>query len=61
MTVKDIVVIYGLNSNDMLNKFSQFHLFRIWFVLQHYIQFGFRPFMANMEATVEIRGGRDER
>ena len=52
---------FGLDSDDILKtQFSQFHFFRIWFVLQHYIQFGFRPFMTNMEATVEITGVRHE-
>jgi len=52
---------FGLDSDDILKtQFSQFHFFRIWFVLQHYMQFGFRPFMTNMEATVEINGGRSE-
>ncbi|MBS0911157.1 DUF3289 family protein [Tatumella sp. JGM118] len=44
----------------MLNKLSQFHFFRIWFVLQRCNQFGFRPFMASMESTVELNGGRDD-
>ncbi|MCT2387552.1 DUF3289 family protein [Erwinia pyrifoliae] len=26
----------------------------MWFVLQHYKAFGFKPFMTNMEATVTI-------
>ena len=52
---------FGLDSDDILKtQFSQFHFFRIWFVLQHYIQFGFRSFMTNMEATVEITGVRHE-
>ena len=51
---------FGLDSDDILKtKFSQFHFFRIWFVLQRYNQFGFKPFMTNMEATVEISGGRN--
>ena len=50
---------FGLDSNDILNeKFSQFHFFRIWFVLQRYNQFGFKPFMTNMEATIEVTGAR---
>ena len=50
---------FGLDSDDILNKtFSQFNFFRIWFVLQRYNQFGFKPFMTNMEATVRITGGR---
>ncbi|MGV3346569.1 YPO3983 family protein, partial [Enterobacteriaceae bacterium LUAb1] len=53
---------FGLDSDDISNfKFSQFHFFRIWFVLQRYNQFGFKPFMTNMEATVEITGGRNDR
>ncbi|MCT4716454.1 DUF3289 family protein [Enterobacteriaceae bacterium H18W14] len=52
---------FGLDDNDILKaKFNQLRLFRIWFVLQRYNQFGFKPFMTNMEATVEIIGGRDE-
>jgi len=52
---------FGLDSDDILKKkFSQFHFFRIWFVLQRYNQFGFKPFMTNMEATVEITGERNE-
>ena len=52
---------FGLDSDDLLKKkISQFHFFRIWFVLQRYNQFGFKPFMTNMEATIEISGSRDE-
>ena len=50
---------FGLDHNDILKfKFHQFRFFRIWFVLQRYHQFGFKPFMTNMEATVEITGNR---
>jgi len=50
---------FGLDSDDILKtKFSQFHFFRIWFVLQRYNQFGFKPFMTNVEATIEITGTR---
>ena len=50
---------FGLDSNDITKKkFSQFHFFRIWFVLQRCNQFGFKPFMTNMETTVEISGIR---
>ncbi|NEG59603.1 YPO3983 family protein [Pantoea agglomerans] len=52
---------FGLDSDDILKtKFSQLQFFRIWFVLQRYNLFGFKPFMTNMEATVEISGSRDE-
>jgi len=50
---------FGLDSDDILNKkFSQFHFFCIWFVLQRYTQFGFKPFMTNVETTLEITGMR---
>lgn len=50
---------FGLDVNDISRfKFNQFRFFRIWFVLQRYSQFGFRPFMTNMEATIEITGNR---
>lgn len=52
---------FGLDSNDITRiKFNQFRLFRIWFVLQRYNLLGYRPFLTNMEATVEIVGVRDE-
>jgi len=52
---------FGLDVDDLSKfKFSQFHFFRICFVLQRYNQFGFKPFMTNMEAAVEITGFRDE-
>jgi len=51
---------FGLDSDDILKtKFSQFHFFRIWFMFQRYNQFGFKPFMTNMEANIEINGSRD--
>ncbi|EOS96143.1 DUF3289 family protein [Erwinia tracheiphila] len=50
---------FGLDVDDISKfKFNQFRFFRIWFVLQRYNQFGFRPFMTNMEATIEITGDR---
>ena len=50
-----------MRCGDILKtKFSQFHFFRIGFVLQRYNQFGFKPFMTNMEATIEITGGRND-
>ena len=53
---------FGLDKNDIRSKvFYQFRLFRLWFYLQRSQQFGYRPFMTNMQATVEITGGRDEK
>lgn len=48
---------FGLDDDDILkSKFSQFHFFRIWFILQRYKAFGFKPFITNMEAEIEITG-----
>lgn len=53
---------FGLDDGDISKfKFNQFRFFRIWFVLQRYNKFGFKPFMTNMDATVEIIGSVDER
>lgn len=53
---------FGLDNADILNaKFKDFIFFRIWFVLQRYDKFGFKPFMTNMEATIEITGGCNEK
>ncbi len=52
---------FGLDNNDILNsRFSHFRFFRIWFVLQRYVNFAFRLFMTTMEATIEINGVRDD-
>lgn len=49
---------FGLDETDIKNpNFNQFLFFRIWFVLQHYKRFGFKPFMTNMEATFTLSGG----
>ncbi|WP_261641637.1 DUF3289 family protein [Erwinia mallotivora] len=52
---------FGLDDEDIFNKiYGNFNFFRIWFVLQRYNKFGFKPFMTNIEATVEISGARNE-
>ncbi|WP_342754714.1 YPO3983 family protein [Pantoea sp. MBD-2R] len=52
---------FGLDDSDILQfKFNQFRFFRLWFVLQRYNQFGFKPFMTNITATVDITGGRGD-
>ena len=48
---------FGLDARDILkSKFTLFRFFRIWFVLQRYNQFAFKPFITDMTATVEING-----
>jgi len=50
---------FGLDSDDTSKfKFSQFRFFRIWSLLQRYSEFSFKPFMANMETTIEFSGTR---
>ncbi|WON76498.1 YPO3983 family protein [Serratia sp. UGAL515B_01] len=51
---------FGLD-NDNIIKFRSYNIFRIWFVLQRFNQFGYKPFMTNMEATLEIIDERNER
>lgn len=50
---------FGLDVSDIRKKkFNQFQFFRIWFVLQRFNKFGFRPFLTNMEAVIDIEGKR---
>jgi len=52
---------FGLDDDDISSAlFSQFRFFRIWFVLQRYNEFAFKPFITDMEATIEINGARNE-
>lgn len=52
---------FGLDITDISKfKFNQFRFFRIWFMLQRYERFGYKPFMTNMETTIEIVGERNE-
>ncbi len=49
---------FGLDTDDILNKkFRQFQFFKIWFMLQRFNRFGFRPFLTNMEAIIDMDGG----
>ncbi len=50
---------FGLDTHDIhKHKFRQFQFFKIWFTLQRYDKFGFRPFLTNMDAVIDIEGGR---
>lgn len=52
---------FGLDGYDILkDRFNLFRFFRIWFVLQRYHHFGFKPFITNMETTADIIGERNE-
>ncbi|KGT92266.1 hypothetical protein NG99_14785 [Erwinia typographi] len=48
---------FGLDNRDIMSpKFHHLNIFRIWFVLQRWQKFAYRPFMTNMEATITIEG-----
>ena len=48
---------FGLDRNDIKHPFYRhMAIFRVWFVLQRYERFGFRPFLSNLQATVDIHG-----
>lgn len=52
---------FGLDDDDVLNPvYREGRIFRIWFVLQRYVKYGYRPFITEMNATVEISGRRGE-
>ncbi|WP_426447696.1 DUF3289 family protein [Siccibacter colletis] len=52
---------FGLDDEDVLDPvYREFRIFRLWFVLQRWDQYGYKPFITEMNATVEISGGRDE-
>ncbi|MEB6380416.1 DUF3289 family protein [Leclercia adecarboxylata] len=52
---------FGLDNADILNSvFHQGRIFRLWFVLQRYVKYGYRPFITEINATVEISGRQDE-
>ena len=50
---------FGLDFKDVLNPvYRQFRIFRIWFLLQHYDKYSFKPFITEMNATITITGNR---
>ena len=52
---------FGLDDADVQNDlFRQFRIFRLWFVLQRWDLYGYKPFITEMNATVEISGRRGE-
>lgn len=50
---------FGLDKQDII-KYRNHHIviFKIWFILQRYQKFGFKPFFTNMSATVTLSGSR---
>lgn len=51
---------FGLDRTDIMNmKFHYIRAFRIWFVLQRWEKFAFKPFFTNMKADFEISSRRN--
>ncbi|WP_293773188.1 DUF3289 family protein [uncultured Pantoea sp.] len=52
---------FGLDEADIQHKvFRQFRIFRLWFVLQRWQEYGYKPFITEMNATLEISGEQSE-
>ncbi|WP_241575636.1 PAAR domain-containing protein [Rosenbergiella nectarea] len=48
---------FGLDDDDVLNPlYREFRIFRLWFTLQRWDEYGYRPFITEMNTTVEISG-----
>lgn len=49
---------FGLDKTDISNiKFRNLRFFRIWFVLQRWEKFGFKPFITEMNSDIYFYGG----
>jgi len=52
---------FGLDDTDVLDPlYQKFRLFRLWFALQRWDLYGYKPFITEINATVEISGRRGE-
>lgn len=50
---------FGLDDADVLNPvYREFRIFRLWFALQRWDKYGYKPFITEMNATIEISGRR---
>ncbi|WP_413649102.1 DUF3289 family protein [Pantoea sp. B65] len=50
---------FGLDDSDIIHRlYRQFRIFRIWFVLQRWEGYGFRPFISEMNTIKTIEGSR---
>lgn len=51
---------FGLDNEDILKwQFHYLQFFRVWFLLQRFNRLGFRPFISEMDVTIELKGSRD--
>ncbi|MDE9487447.1 PAAR domain-containing protein [Xenorhabdus bovienii] len=52
---------FGLDKSDVTHYFyKKFRIFRIWFLLQHWNQYGYKPFITEMNVTQVIEGSCNE-
>jgi len=50
---------FGLDNADITHRlYRQFRIFRIWFVIQRWEGYGYRPFITEMSDTKKIEGSR---
>lgn len=50
---------FGLDEADIINPvYREFRIFRLWFALQRWDKYGYKPFITEMNTTVEISGRR---
>lgn len=51
---------FGLDDRDIMDlRFHYLNIFRIWFVLQRWEKYAYKPFFTNMEATITLTGGKN--
>lgn len=52
---------FGLDDSDVTHwLYNQMRIFRIWFILQRWDGYAYKPFITEMNATVTIEGSRYE-
>lgn len=52
---------FGLDDTDVRDWiYGNFRMFRIWFVLQRWVEYGYRPFITEMNVTKTIEGSRKD-
>ncbi|MCP1438616.1 uncharacterized protein (TIGR03034 family) [Erwinia persicina] len=50
---------FGLDDRDIMDpRFHHLNIFRIWFVLQRWRRYAYKPFFTNMAATITLTGSK---
>lgn len=48
---------FGLDDNDITHSlYKYFRIFRLWFSLQRWNDYGYKPFITEIDAIIEING-----